>query len=382
MNKIILPTILLLSIITIIGISTVYADEHETIPSWIKVVAGAWYEDKITDSEYRDAMTFLIEYEIIVIPGYGKIADIDIPEIRDDDELGITTDKDSYIYGETMHISGTLPDYGSDTIVLQIINPDNEMVSMFTIVSDGKGNFSKDLKLEIPSMLQTAKYVIQCKYQGETVEIEFEYSSKPLFGSQLTVEIDKQSYDEYEIMHISGTVPIHKITSVYLTFVWPNDVVAEIGYVQVQEDYTYSLDRELHGQMNESGDYTLQVTYYRETVETPFEYEEYEEPEVPNPYEITVTTDKASYVANENIVVSGTVTSTLDDITSKQVRVYVLAPNGNVVSIEQSDVNEDGSFSTSMSSGGMLWKEAGTHTVLVAYDNEKVEITFEYSLLP
>lgn len=42
-------------------------DPEPVIPSWIKVVADAWANDGITDSEYRDAMGFLIEAGIIQI---------------------------------------------------------------------------------------------------------------------------------------------------------------------------------------------------------------------------------------------------------------------------------------------------------------------------
>ena len=37
------------------------------IPSWIKAVANAWGTDQISDSEYKNAMAFLIEYGIIQI---------------------------------------------------------------------------------------------------------------------------------------------------------------------------------------------------------------------------------------------------------------------------------------------------------------------------
>lgn len=45
----------------------VYAQEEVSIPSWIKVVAGAWANNELTDLEYSQAMSFLIEQEIIKI---------------------------------------------------------------------------------------------------------------------------------------------------------------------------------------------------------------------------------------------------------------------------------------------------------------------------
>lgn len=45
----------------------VYAQETTEIPAWVKGVAGFWAEDKISDSEFAEGITFLIEQQIIVI---------------------------------------------------------------------------------------------------------------------------------------------------------------------------------------------------------------------------------------------------------------------------------------------------------------------------
>lgn len=62
MNKLLIPVIL--SIIILLGITTVYADE-DLIPSWIKIIVEAWTNGTITDNEYMSAMSFLIETNII-----------------------------------------------------------------------------------------------------------------------------------------------------------------------------------------------------------------------------------------------------------------------------------------------------------------------------
>lgn len=69
MNKLLIPVIL--SIIILLGFSTVYGAEHDEIiiPSWIKIIAGAWYNGELSDAEYVGAMEFLIEANIINING-------------------------------------------------------------------------------------------------------------------------------------------------------------------------------------------------------------------------------------------------------------------------------------------------------------------------
>jgi len=65
MNKFLIPVIL--SIIILLGFSTVYGAEHEEnlIPEWIKIVVVAWANGDITDNEYMTAMSYLIETNII-----------------------------------------------------------------------------------------------------------------------------------------------------------------------------------------------------------------------------------------------------------------------------------------------------------------------------
>ena len=47
------------------------------------------------------------------------------------------------------------------------------------------------------------------------------------------------------------------------------------------------------------------------------------------------------------------------DSTQAPVIIKVLAPNGNLVSIDQINVGEDGSFDSEIGTGGPLWKQDG-----------------------
>ena len=50
--------------ITVISISA----EEGLIPSWIKLTAGFWVNDQISDSEFISALQFLVKEGILVIP--------------------------------------------------------------------------------------------------------------------------------------------------------------------------------------------------------------------------------------------------------------------------------------------------------------------------
>lgn len=59
------------------------------IPSWIKVVAGAWANDEITDSEYKDAQEFLIENGIFKVDRVSTV-----PVVQ---EINVESEKDKEI---------------------------------------------------------------------------------------------------------------------------------------------------------------------------------------------------------------------------------------------------------------------------------------------
>jgi len=93
---------------------------------------------------------------------------------------------------------------------------------------------------------------------------------------------------------------------------------------------------------------------------------------------IAVTTDKASYSEGETILVTGEVSQLLGGYA---LALTVIAPNGNLVSIDQLTVGEDKKFSTSLAAGGALMKVEGTYTVTVQYGDNKINsatTTFEF----
>ncbi len=83
---------------------------------------------------------------------------------------------------------------------------------------------------------------------------------------------------------------------------------------------------------------------------------------------LVVTTDKASYSEGDTVEITGEVAQLLGGYA---LSVRVIAPNGNIVSIEQLTVGADKKFSSSTTAGGPLWKSGGTYTVLVQYGDNK-----------
>ncbi len=64
------PVIIIAITILIIGVSitSISAQSQYDIPAWVKGVAGFWAEDKITDNEFGEGLSFLIDSQIIKVP--------------------------------------------------------------------------------------------------------------------------------------------------------------------------------------------------------------------------------------------------------------------------------------------------------------------------
>ena len=98
---------------------------------------------------------------------------------------------------------------------------------------------------------------------------------------------------------------------------------------------------------------------------------------------ISVFTNKIKYNDWDTIIVTGKVREFLPRIDSGEVPVSltVIAPNGNLVTIEHVEVNSDKTFSIEITPNNALWKFAGMYTVKVVYGSQVrvAQTTFEFS---
>ena len=90
---------------------------------------------------------------------------------------------------------------------------------------------------------------------------------------------------------------------------------------------------------------------------------------------ITIDIDKSSYLAGEIISISGQVQTPL----GIGITLMMISPDGNIVSIAQMEVDSDNQFSTNITLGGPLMKNAGTYIIKVVQDENNHGLTsFEF----
>ena len=95
---------------------------------------------------------------------------------------------------------------------------------------------------------------------------------------------------------------------------------------------------------------------------------------------LTITTEKESYSAGEPIQIVGLVESKVTDF---KVTIRVFNPMNNLITIDELDVNNDGTFHGEISTSiGGLWEKDGTYTIIANYYASEVSTTqFEYGVM-
>ena len=89
---------------------------------------------------------------------------------------------------------------------------------------------------------------------------------------------------------------------------------------------------------------------------------------------MTVTTDKSIYLDGEMIVISGEVEKRYSGM---PITLIIKSPSGNIVGIDQLQINAEKKYSTEITSGGSLMGASGTYTILVHYGPVERTTTFE-----
>ena len=95
---------------------------------------------------------------------------------------------------------------------------------------------------------------------------------------------------------------------------------------------------------------------------------------------ISVETDSSSYEKGLGITISGLITNYDESDPNEvfQIALRVIAPNNNIVTVDQIVPNSGGTYSTSVNTEGANWKLSGDYTVMVNYADQTASTTFTF----
>ena len=95
---------------------------------------------------------------------------------------------------------------------------------------------------------------------------------------------------------------------------------------------------------------------------------------------ISVETNLSSYEKGSTIVISGLISNYDESDPTKvyDITLKIIAPNNNLITIDQIKPNSGGTYSTSVNTEGANWKVDGDYTVTVNYADKSASTTFTF----
>ena len=93
---------------------------------------------------------------------------------------------------------------------------------------------------------------------------------------------------------------------------------------------------------------------------------------------ISVETSSSSYEKGTAVTISGLITNYDESDPNEvyEITLKIIAPNNNIVTIDQIKPNSGGTYSTSVNTEGANWKLGGDYTVMVNYADQSASTTF------
>jgi len=95
---------------------------------------------------------------------------------------------------------------------------------------------------------------------------------------------------------------------------------------------------------------------------------------------ISVETNSSSYEKGSAITISGLITNYDESDPNEvyEIALKIIAPNNNIVTIDQIKPNSGGTYSTSINTDGANWKLSGDYTIIVNYAAQTASTTFTF----
>ena len=216
--------LLILAVFSVLVVSvssaSIYAQSQYDIPAWFKGVAGFWAEDKISDNEFGEGVTFLIDSGIIKVPKIQelenkiaqledenaelrKIKGIPRPEPTPPQEsiISIQTDSSNYDEGDIVVVSGNVSEViGSIPITFHLFLGESLVdIAQFPVAQDG--TFSHTILAEGPLWKEPGDYLVRISYgEGNIAETEFSFNPKSeLVETTSIFEVSLGSYSSFDV---------------------------------------------------------------------------------------------------------------------------------------------------------------------------------------
>ena len=196
------------------------------------------------------------------------------------DSISVEFDKEEYIIGDSLSVSGQISDFSMPVIAFSVFDPDGKILSANNLELDSEGNFSKIILLDLPFYEKTGEYKIKLDY-GQISQNEFfviigdivETLTAPIeiIPEIISLTTDKSTYTDQDTVTISGTVSSQVtptvLIGIYDTFGTPSGFY----FGQINSDLEFSTSFLVKSGVNFKIDGTYSIkAHYAEKEKTVF----------------------------------------------------------------------------------------------------------------
>lgn len=295
--------------------------------------------------------------------------------------LTVTADKDSYVYGDNVSLTGKVPAYvegakGS----MKVLTSKNKVFLETSFTPKSDGTFSYTFKLE-GSLLEEGIWTTRVSYQGYNTFTSFTVSAHEILQVNVDIAVGSSNpnngkfFDPKEITVKKGTKVIwtnDDKTSHTITYGKKGSPgvgsLFDSGTVRSTAFYEHLFEDE--------GDYPYFCTMYPWMTGRVIVVEDVE---IPVTVELSMSTDKAKYKLGDMVKITGSAKPVQD----KDVIVQVFNPNSDALTFGQFRLSTDGTFTYSFPLKGDL-AVAGNYTISATYLNQTAStlITVEEAPIP
>lgn len=297
--------------------------------------------------------------------------------------ISIGTDKTSYDHNTVIYVNGVvLNPMPYVDILLEVINPTNDIIETVQLDVDSNGKFHTSLKTSGQNWLLDGEYTIKVIYSTPSKFDEVKIELVGGAGAAITVSTGSAYYEEGDTIRITGGVSqLLSNAQVFLMIFDPlGDEVANkkisVGpYKKFVLEFTAGDENWIY-----DGLYTLRAIYSTKDrlAETTFEYKGIEGISAPELQTISVLTDKPEYDIGDVIIISGNVKDP-DVYAGIPVTIRIIDPEGNSVSVSSSIPTVATTFSTLISTIMPPWESTGVYQVIVNFRDQTASTTFLFT---
>lgn len=375
---------LVVSVIVVsMAVTSVSAQSQYEIPAWVKGIASFWAEGKITDKDFGDGISFLIDKKIIQVPQIEKLeSKIDTLDFENKHLTSLLktnndeTNKESivsatlvskYQNGDKISVSGQVTNYDPETSISYTIkDPNGNLVKSGKISADSNGMFSHSFKAYGQVWDIPGKYSAEYEYQDNVKKIYFTYDTDyNFFTEYILVTTDKVQYYKGNSIILSGRVLEYlDATPVGYEIFDPTGERQTVGMINVNPDNTFLAEIPTESSMfNQSGLYKIIVHHgnHSRTAQVTFDFV------FPTNGVKSIHFVKPLYFADEQFVLTG-----IENKGTQTVNITFYGIFGDKIGTVSATSNEDGTFDIPAQLVSDYFDKKGDYTI-IAYTDEQRE---------